>query len=65
MIDRDAKTNQIVALAIQAQSLEERLIRQREQIMRTEHKTAEHYRRLAADSELAFSTGFPTVCTIH
>jgi hypothetical protein len=65
MIDRNAKINTIVAMAIQAQSIEERQARRRDQARRAELDAAARYRRLAADSEQAFSTGFPTVCTIH
>ena len=65
MTERDDKINQIVAIAIQAQSHEYRLARQRNRARRAEQETAERYRRKATECEQAFSTGFPTVCTIH
>jgi hypothetical protein len=65
MFDRSNKYNPILAIAIQARSAEQREAREREQALRAERESTEHFRRLGSASENAFSTGIPMVCTIH
>ena len=65
MFDRTSKFNPIMAIAIQAKSADEREAGLREQTLRAERESTEHFRRLGSASENAFSTGIPMVCTIH
>jgi hypothetical protein len=66
MSDRKAKLNPTLALALQARPAGQPASKQQDEHNRSAGiHSAAHFRRLARSGKDAFSTGIPTVCTIH
>ena len=66
MTDRKYRLNPTLALALQARfAAQPATGRQDEPARPTVFLSADDYRRLARSGKDAFSTGIPTVCTIH